>query len=203
MFSAIVFVSAAFLTLTSATPLAATTCSPPAASNLSFGSILSDKGPIEPAGPAELGVPDIISTAFPPPVFWLPPAAVGPWTLVKSGSQYLIRHAQFPGKFLTSILSAGDLELNDGPVSDAQKWNITCTTCPSNGLTTDCTFLNNPFPNTQFNSENCILNDRLLELGNDTNSGEKSTFVISTIFDFRFELDGRGMKTTQGNKQGE
>ncbi|KAJ6473093.1 hypothetical protein C8R45DRAFT_1077806 [Mycena sanguinolenta] len=189
LLSAAVLVSATFLGLTSATALStrATTCSPPAASNISFQSFLSAEAPPFnlSAGPAELGVEND-SPFFPPGVLWVPLAPVGPWTLLQSGSQYLIqfveifvvipyqplkfwrRHVEFPGKFLTSVLSAGTLDLEDGPVGDAQKWNITCTTCPSNGFATDCIFANNPFPNTTFNSRNCILNDRVLDLGNFT-----------------------------------
>ncbi|KAF7354575.1 hypothetical protein MSAN_01370600 [Mycena sanguinolenta] len=182
---AAVFVSVTLLGLTSATPLSTrATCSPPAASNVSFQSFLSAEGPPFnlPAGPAELGIEND-SPAFPPGVLWVPLVPVGPWTLLQSGSQYLIQHVEFPGKFLTSVLSAGSLDLENGPVGDAQKWNITCTTCPSDGFATDCIFANNPFPNTTFNSKNCIMNDRLLDLGNFTvtteDCSEGTSFAIN------------------------
>ncbi|KAJ7191097.1 hypothetical protein B0H12DRAFT_1082856 [Mycena haematopus] len=155
-----------------------------AARRLLCSSFLSAEGPPfnQPAGPAELGIEND-NPDFAPSVLWVPLAPVGPWTLLQSGSQYLIQHIEFPGQFLTSVIS-GSLDLEDGPVGDAQKWNITCTTCHSDGLATDCTFANNPFPNTPFDSENCILNDRLLDLGNFTVTGDCSTGGTSLTMNY-------------------
>ncbi|KAJ7828390.1 hypothetical protein B0H14DRAFT_2812273 [Mycena olivaceomarginata] len=176
MFSpTLVLLSTTLLALTSAASLASpagTFCYPPEAVNVSLGNPrLSNHGPAQPAGPMDLGLPLDQGPFL--DVFWVkPPYSVGPWSFVKNGSQYLITHANFPGKFLTSVVAAATLELDDGPIGDAQKWNITCTTCSPVGLANDCTFANNPFPNTTFNTRNCILNDRVEELGNSTVTGD-------------------------------
>ncbi|KAF7365735.1 hypothetical protein MVEN_00447300 [Mycena venus] len=67
----------------------------------------------------------------------------GVWNLVKTDSgQYIIEHTQFPGKPLTAIISAGSAELQGASPDARQLWNTTCTTCPSNGFATNCTFEN-------------------------------------------------------------
>ncbi|KAJ7799678.1 hypothetical protein B0H14DRAFT_3885965 [Mycena olivaceomarginata] len=135
----LVLLSTTLFTLTSAASLASpagTFCYPPEAVNVSLGNPrLSNHGPAQPAGPMDLGLPLDQGPFF--DVFWVkPPYSVGPWSFVKNGSQYLITHAEFPGKFLTSVVAAATLELDDGPIGDAQKWNITCTTCSPVGLAT-------------------------------------------------------------------
>ncbi|KAF7333027.1 hypothetical protein MVEN_02409000 [Mycena venus] len=187
MFSAPILLSTTLFSLASATAFAKTYCSPPEVFNVSFGNPdLSGQGPVQPAGAMELAVPGGQGPFL--DVFWVTPAAsAGPWNIVKNGSQYLIAHADFPGKFLTSVVAAATIELDDGPVGDAQKWNITCTTCPPFGLANNCTFANNPFPNTQFNTQNCILNDRLEELGNATVTGDCHGDV-GTAFKINYHL---------------
>ncbi|KAJ7877642.1 hypothetical protein B0H13DRAFT_2546347 [Mycena leptocephala] len=81
------------------------------------------------------------------------------------------QNTEVSGKFLTSVQSAGDVELKDGPVY-LQKWSITCTTCPADGFATDCTFENFPFPNSPVLNQVCITNQTIPELGNETIIGD-------------------------------
>ncbi|KAJ6569002.1 hypothetical protein B0H19DRAFT_1134427 [Mycena capillaripes] len=190
--SPIILLSSALLTLTSATPMSArtTTCSPPAASNVSFGSILSDKGSTAPAAFMELALlPEELAGPF-ASIFWVfPGAPLARWNFVKSGGgpEFLIELPEVPGKPLTSVQGSGSIELSDGP-ANAQKWNITCTTCPPNGLATDCTFENNRFPNqTDINFQVCIWSDRLLELGNSAVIGDCQG-PMGTSFQINYNL---------------
>ncbi|KAJ7723233.1 hypothetical protein B0H16DRAFT_1787935 [Mycena metata] len=153
-----------------ATYPSATYCSPPAATSISLtNSAISTQNGAFPPGPMELGLLSLQS----PFLFWAPPASTGSWDLVKNGSLFLIEHSQVPGLMLTADQGGADAQLATGPVG-LQQWNITCTTCPTNGFANDCEFANSdPFPKfPQINTRVCILNQRLRELGNATLVGE-------------------------------
>ncbi|KAJ7833669.1 hypothetical protein B0H13DRAFT_1914446 [Mycena leptocephala] len=181
MFSfTIVLLSTTLLGLTSATPLSARakTCSPPAASNVSFATPdLTNQGGSLPAGSISVGPMQMGMLALTGPfllAMWVPPgpSQIGTqWNLIKNGSEFLIENTQVPGKLLTSIQSAGDVELRDGPL-ELQQWSITCTTCPEDGFATDCTLENFPFPNSPVINQVCISNQTIPELGNETIIGD-------------------------------
>ncbi|KAJ7877650.1 hypothetical protein B0H13DRAFT_1893098 [Mycena leptocephala] len=120
-------------------------------------------------GPMELGMLQLTGPFL--SAFWVPPASVGRWNLVKSDSKFLIEHTQVPGKPLTAVQSAGDIELMTGP-AELQKWDITCTTCPPDGFATDCVFQNFPDPNSPVENQVCISNQTIPELGNETLIGD-------------------------------
>ncbi|KAJ6489371.1 hypothetical protein DFH09DRAFT_1105462 [Mycena vulgaris] len=181
MLYSMVLLSFTIFGLTSASPLSAATCLPSAASNVSLSvpNFTTTDGSF-PSGPRELGVSDPNSPFG--SIFWGIPAQVGRWNLVKSG-------IQVPGKLLTSVQGAGDVELADGP-PEAQKWEIACATCPSNGLATDCTFENFRFPNVP-GTDICILTQGIPELGNDALVGDCKTGVdgaVGTSIQINYDL---------------
>ncbi|KAJ7836100.1 hypothetical protein B0H13DRAFT_1913271 [Mycena leptocephala] len=178
--STIVLLSTTLLGLTAATPLSARvkTCSPPAASKVSFTTPnLTNQGGSLPAGSISVGPMQMEMLALTGPfllAMWVPqdPSQIGTqWNLIKSGSDFLIENTEVSGKFLTSVQGAGDVELKDGPLY-LQKWSITCTTCPADGFATDCTFENFPFPNSPVLNQVCITNQTIPELGNETIIGD-------------------------------
>ncbi|KAJ7877632.1 hypothetical protein B0H13DRAFT_1893081 [Mycena leptocephala] len=189
MFSfTIVLLSTTHLGLTSATPLSARakTCSPPAASNVSFATPdLTNQGGSLPAGSISVGPMQMGMLALTGPFF---AGHIGTqWNLIKNGSEFLIENTQVPGKLLTSIQSAGDVELRDGPL-ELQHRSITCTTCPEDGFATDCTLENFPFPNSPVINQVCISNQTIPELGNETIilQGTCGYFAPNPLFvDFR------------------
>ncbi|KAJ7601540.1 hypothetical protein DFH06DRAFT_1489523 [Mycena polygramma] len=168
--SSVVLLFTTLFPLTSATPTAspgrATICSPPAAKNISFGTPnLANQDGSASIGPMELGVDNLNDTFL--VVMWVPEVPVGPWNLVKAGPAFLIEHAHLPGKHLTAVQAGGFLNMDVGPLSQ-QLWNITCTTCPANGFADDCTFENFPFPGSPMQTQVCVENQTVAELGNET-----------------------------------
>ncbi|KAF7360964.1 hypothetical protein MSAN_01126500 [Mycena sanguinolenta] len=189
MVNSVAIVLAAMLSTVSA----ATTCSPPAASGVSINSTMLSNGVDGPAGPYEItAIPSNPST-FAPQVLWVSPLSTGPWTLTPDGDLYLLTHSEFPGLFLTSIFSATVLEMDTRQASDAllnlQLFNITCTTCPSDGFANDCTFSNLPLPKSSGqNTLNCILNQRNAALGNETYTDECNSGVAAYSLKLDYHL---------------
>ncbi|KAJ7307958.1 hypothetical protein DFH08DRAFT_975341 [Mycena albidolilacea] len=137
---------------TFATPLAlrdVTTCSPPSAHNVSIG--IANLATPDGVRPLELGLESDLDVVL----AWVPPATGGVWNLCKSdsGPEYVIHGAH------AELITAG---------SNAQQlWNITCTTCPSDGFATDCTFKTGIIVADRFFSESCIQNELTPELDNE------------------------------------
>ncbi|KAJ6568996.1 hypothetical protein B0H19DRAFT_689837 [Mycena capillaripes] len=172
--STVILLAAMVLSLTSATPTTfsrrATTCSPPAATNVSFGtSNLTNQDGSSPAGPMELGINSLNDIYL--IVMWVPPAPVGAWNLVPSGSQFIIEHSQLPEKPLTAVQAGGIINLDVGPIN-RQLWDIICTTCPEDGFATDCTLMNFPFRSSPIQNQVCIANVTIDELGYETQLGD-------------------------------
>ncbi|KAJ6581792.1 hypothetical protein B0H19DRAFT_1251959 [Mycena capillaripes] len=159
--STVLLLTTTLLSLTSATPPTtlsgrATTCYPPAAKNVSFGTPnLANQDGTSPVGPMELGMESLNDTFL--VVMWVPPR----------------RHTQMPGKPLTAVQAGGFINLDVGP-RDRQLWNITCTTCPEDGFATDCTLMNFPsrHSHSPIQSQVCVANVTIEELGNETQLGD-------------------------------
>ncbi|KAJ6569056.1 hypothetical protein B0H19DRAFT_690291 [Mycena capillaripes] len=162
--STILLLTATLVGLTSAT------CSPPAAQNISFGTPnLAHQDGSSATGPMELGMDSLNDTFL--VVMWVPPAPAGIWNLVPSGEHFIIEHVEVPGKLVTAVQAGGIINLDVGP-RPAQLWNITCATCPEDGFATDCTFQNFPDANSTIDTQVCIANVTIEELGNETQIGD-------------------------------
>ncbi|KAJ7083990.1 hypothetical protein B0H15DRAFT_1023945 [Mycena belliarum] len=163
----------------------AITCSPPVSTNVSFANLdLSSQGGSLPPGPMELGL-DGSEQNF---LFWVPVSAVGKWNLVPSDSDlFLIQHTDVPNLSLTVIQAAGGAQLSNRTEDSRQKWNVTCTTCPESGFANNCTFKNTgdqPAGPSGVQTEVCILNERLKELGNATIIGDCTPSVLNLTINY-------------------
>ncbi|KAH8806812.1 hypothetical protein DL96DRAFT_598622 [Flagelloscypha sp. PMI_526] len=156
------------LGLTSATPMSVrdSTCPPPEASGVSIRNPKSSKT----NGPIEFNNQELLT--------WIDAPTLGArWTFVKSGSNFKI----LDGTRLAWTPDLVDsLILLQAPNSTDQDWNITCTTCPENGLATNCSF--KPI----IQPDLCVLDDY------DPNAGGSSVVFIercAVVGEGSFTLD--------------
>ncbi|KAJ7758032.1 hypothetical protein B0H16DRAFT_1822821 [Mycena metata] len=170
MFFSVILLSAA-LRLASATPMlrAQTTCSPLESTGVSLIG----------QGGAQASVP--VHTVD--SVVWVPTDAgfapdVAPWSFVKSGSSFVIKHKDHPDGVLTGTAKDGNVLIAAPLTANAQGvfqiWNITCTICPPSGLANNCIFSDvfeqtiETIPPQTYTSSNCLNNFGDPELGNFT-----------------------------------